>query len=101
MRGILPEELRRRPKRGLAAPIGRWLRQPLPEYAATLLSPESLGAKGYFDPREIRARLLQHRETNTGVGELMGVLTIQMWDDLFVSGRRPWTDAVINTRLVN
>ena len=94
MRGTLPEELRRRRKRGLAAPIGRWLRQPLPEYAATLLSPESLSAKGYFDSREVRARLLQCRETNTGVGELMGVLSIQMWDDLFVSGRRPWKDAV-------
>jgi asparagine synthase (glutamine-hydrolysing) len=83
MRGILPEELRRRPKRGLAAPIGRWLRQPLPAYAATLLSPESLRAKGYFDPRG----------GAMGVGELMGVLTVQMWDDLFIGGARPWKDA--------
>lgn len=101
MRGTLPEKLRRRPKRGLAAPIGRWLRQPLPEYAATLLSPESLRAKGYFDPREVRARLLQHREEYAGVGELTGVLTIQMWDDLFVSGRLPWKDAVDQHSTVN
>ena len=91
MRGILPEELRRRRKRGLAAPITRWLRQPLSEYAAMLLSPEALCAKGYFDPTEVRAKLAAHREgTMTAAPELMGVLTVQMWDDLFVGGLRPW-----------
>ncbi|HEY7471180.1 MAG TPA: asparagine synthase (glutamine-hydrolyzing) [Gemmatimonadota bacterium] len=93
MRGILPEDLRRRPKRGLAAPIGRWLRQPLPDQAAALLSPGSLRAKGYFDPREIGSRLVDRRQATLDVGQLVGVLTVQMWDDLFVSGPRPWRDA--------
>jgi asparagine synthase (glutamine-hydrolysing) len=89
MAGTLPEELRQRQKRGLAAPITRWLRQPLPEYAAMLLSPESLCAKGYFDPTEVRARLAGHRKgTLSAAPELIGVLTVQMWDDLFVAGRR-------------
>ncbi len=93
MRGIVPDELRRRRKRGLAAPIARWLRQPLPEYAATLLSPESLRAKGYFDPSEVRARLACHRHgTQRALPELVGVLTVQMWDDIFVAGRRPWEE---------
>lgn len=94
MRGILPEEVRLRPKRGLAAPISRWLSRPWPEYATTLLSPESLQAKGYFDPREIRKRrVVGHPGKFKAVGELMSVLTVQMWDDLFVGGRRPWEDA--------
>lgn len=91
MRGLLPDQVRLRAKRGLAAPFARWMREPLPEAAEALLSPESLRAKGYFDPLRVRDRLVGHRGGTVDAGaELVGVLTVQMWDEIFVARRRPW-----------
>jgi hypothetical protein len=67
------------------------MREPLPEAAEALLSPESLRAKGYFDPLRVRDRLVGHRGGKVDAGaELVGVLTVQMWDEIFVTRRRPW-----------
>jgi asparagine synthase (glutamine-hydrolysing) len=88
MRGVLPDAIRLREKRGLAAPFGRWMSQPLPEFAGALLSEAALREKGYFDPREVSVRLARHRAGLEAAGEeLMGVLTVQLWDDLFLAGR--------------
>ncbi len=90
-RGLLPESIRRRRKRGLTAPLDRWMRGPLPEFAAELLAPDRLRAKGYFDPREVAARLAAHRAGRKGAaGSLMGVLAVQLWDELFLAGRPAW-----------
>lgn len=89
--GLLPEAIRRRRKRGLAAPFERWLRGPLPAFAGELLSPECVRAKGYFDPREVADRLAAHRAGGRATGgSLLGVLMVQLWDEIFLSGRPAW-----------
>jgi asparagine synthetase B (glutamine-hydrolysing) len=88
MRGVLPDAIRLREKRGLAAPFSRWMSQPLPEFAGALLSDAALREKGYFDPQEVSVRLARHRAGLEAAGEeLMGVLTVQLWDELFLAGR--------------
>jgi asparagine synthase (glutamine-hydrolysing) len=88
--GIVPEVIRHRRKHGLGAPFRRWLRGPLPTFAADLLSAGTLRRKGYFDPTEITGRLARHRAGVEDEGEaLMGVLAIQTWDEVFLAGRRP------------
>jgi asparagine synthase (glutamine-hydrolysing) len=42
----LPKSIVHRRKRGLSVPIGRWLRDPLREWATTALSNERLGQLG-------------------------------------------------------
>ena len=85
---LLPGAVRRRRKRGLAAPHSRWWRQErLPDWAEDLLTPSSLLATGYFDPStvaDLRARHLNR--TDDAAGVLTGVLTTQLWHQLFMVG---------------
>ena len=91
LKGLVPESLRLRPKRGLRSPYARWLREPLPEFAAELLSPATIRAKGYFDAAEVGRRLERHR---TGAADardsLFAVLSVHVLDELFISRPRAW-----------
>ena len=84
---VLPAELVRRRKRGMTAPRQRWLRGPLPEFAADALSPERLRATGYFDASAVSALLAEHRATRVNAGDLLlGVIGVQLWDAMFMHG---------------
>jgi asparagine synthase (glutamine-hydrolysing) len=92
LRGVLPPSVLRRRKWGLRAPLARWLALPLPAFAEALLSPAALRAKGYFDPAAVRSMLARHRAGAPGEGSrLLGVLAIQLWDELLRAGRDPRT----------
>jgi asparagine synthase (glutamine-hydrolysing) len=86
MRDVLPLEIVRRKKRGLSAPFTQWVSD-LPEFALELLSPNRLSEKGYFDPSYVAHIIEQHRTGKLNYGkQLMGVLGVQLWDDLFMKG---------------
>ncbi len=90
MRDLLPPEIAQRPKYGLRAPGAAWLRGPLPDFAAEALSPDTLRDKGYFDPEVVTTMLARHRRgQGRQPGLLMAILSVQLWDDLFVHDRRP------------
>ncbi len=90
MAKVLPREILQRKKRGLAAPTSSWLRGRLPPFAAVMLSPESIREKGYFNASRVNDLLQQHRRGNADHGRLlMGVLGVQLWDDMFVRQRVP------------
>ena len=57
----LPRALFDRPKMGFAAPIDRWLRGPLRDWAADLLDPRSLGEDGLFNVELVRGRWREHQ----------------------------------------
>jgi asparagine synthase (glutamine-hydrolysing) len=84
----LPSEIVSRPKWGLGGPSSRWLRGALPPFAEELLSPESLEAKGWFDARRvIRTRELHRAGAVDRSEQLLGVLQVQLWDEIFLRGR--------------
>jgi asparagine synthase (glutamine-hydrolysing) len=87
MRGILPAEFLARRKRGFRAPSGQWLREKLPEFALVLLSEDALRQKGYFKPDAVLQLLERHRTGGRSYAhQLLVVLAIQLWDDLFLRG---------------
>ena len=89
LEGVLPAEIVKRRKRGLSAPFWPWQGR-LPEFVADALSEGRLHAKGYFNPQHVRHMLEQHESGRAHFGkELLGVLSVQLWDDLFVQGCRP------------
>jgi asparagine synthase (glutamine-hydrolysing) len=84
---VLPPELARRKKRGMTAPRRGWFRRPLPEFAADALSTERLRDAGYFDASAVTGLLEAHRAGRADAADaLLGVLGVQLWNDMFVRG---------------
>jgi asparagine synthase (glutamine-hydrolysing) len=76
----VPKELIDRPKAGFAIPVGQWLRGPLKDWAETLLDEKRLEFEGYFHPKPIRDKWLQHltgRYDHTS--SIWAVLMFQSW----------------------
>ncbi|HET6638064.1 MAG TPA: asparagine synthase (glutamine-hydrolyzing), partial [Gemmatimonadota bacterium] len=86
----LPAEILARRKRGLGSPSAKWLRGELPPFAEELLSAESLTAKGWFDAERVARIRAAHRAGRVNRQEqLLSVLQIQTWDEIFLRGRSP------------
>jgi asparagine synthase (glutamine-hydrolysing) len=88
VRNLLPEQIVWRKKRGLRAPYDEWLRERLPDFAVEMLSEANLSKKGYFHPPAVQDLLRKHRAGERDCGaHLIGILAIQLWDELFMNGR--------------
>jgi asparagine synthase (glutamine-hydrolysing) len=57
LRGLLPDSILNRPKKGFGIPVARWFRGPLKEHLLSVLSPERIASQGFFD-RSAVARLI-------------------------------------------
>lgn len=89
MRDDLPPEIVRRKKRGMSSPYVQWARN-LPEFAMELLWEGRIREKGYFNPKFVTSMVEQHRSGKANYGRsLLGVLGVQLWDDLFLRGCLP------------
>jgi asparagine synthase (glutamine-hydrolysing) len=76
----LPSELFERPKMGFGVPIGAWLRDPLRDWAADLMSPDALKAHGLFDAALLRQRWDEHQSGRRNWQHaLWAVLQFQAW----------------------
>jgi asparagine synthase (glutamine-hydrolysing) len=85
-KAVLPEAVRVRRKKGLAAPYAPWLRaERLPEWAETALAPQTIRRAGLFKPETVQALRQAHQAGQPGLGPLlMGVLSAQLWFDQFI-----------------
>lgn len=78
----VPRAIMDRPKMGFGAPVGKWLRSPLRDWAESLLSRNRLKQAGFFEPDIVRAAwrgLLAGR--NTAQEPLWGILMFEAWRD--------------------
>ena len=89
MRGVLPEAVLSRPKRGFAIPLGRWFRGPLARFVHDLLLSETSLGRGIFDPGEIRRLVAQPERGQEDLDlQLWTLISIELWCRLFLD-RQP------------
>lgn len=78
----VPKELVERPKKGFAVPIASWLRNPLREWADSLLAANRLHDQGYWHTDALRWYWEEHQSGREDYSfELWGILMFQAWLD--------------------
>ncbi len=82
LRGILPERILNRPKKGFGIPVAEWFRGPAKEQMLSVLSPERIRREGYFEPAEIKRLIDDHlagRRDNRK--QLWTLFAFQLWHE--------------------
>lgn len=87
LRGLLPEAILHRPKKGFGVPIARWLRHDLKELVhETLLSPRCLG-RGYFHREMVQRMVDEHvRGIASWHYHLWTLLMLELWHRTYIDG---------------
>ena len=85
MEGILPRDVIWRPKAGFGAPIRGWLVNELRPMIDDVLSPETVAARGLFDPGEVQRLVSATADgTEDNALRLWALLTLELWHQEFV-----------------
>jgi asparagine synthase (glutamine-hydrolysing) len=88
LRGVLPDTVIDRRKRGFGAPVGAWFKRELAPLRATLLSHETVAARGLLDPSAVNALCADHDANREDYTDLILVLlNLEVWSRLFLDGR--------------
>jgi asparagine synthase (glutamine-hydrolysing) len=87
LRGILPDSVLNRPKKGFGIPVADWFRGPLKEQMLSVLSPDRIARKGFFDPTAVAVLVDDHlagRRDNRK--QLWTLFVFELWHDAYVMG---------------
>jgi asparagine synthase (glutamine-hydrolysing) len=86
LRGLLPDKILNRPKKGFGIPVANWFRGPLKEQMLTVLSPERVARKGFFDPAAVASLVGDHlsgRRDNRK--QLWTLFAFELWHDGYLA----------------
>jgi asparagine synthase (glutamine-hydrolysing) len=85
MEGTLPRDVIWRKKAGFGAPVRSWLVGELKPMVDDLLSPDTVAARGLFEPREVQ-RLIRANEAGAedNALRLWALLNLELWQREFV-----------------
>jgi asparagine synthase (glutamine-hydrolysing) len=90
MRGILPDSILQRRKRGFGAPIGAWFKQELAPLIQAMLSRKSVESRGLLDPDAVAQAIAEHQSSAADrTDHLLALLILEIWCRLFLDGRTP------------
>ena len=90
LRGVLPDKIIDRRKRGFGAPIGGWFKDELAGYLDTVLDRGAIEARGLFNWNEIekmKARHSANREDYTD--HLSALVNFEIWCRLYLDRESP------------
>jgi asparagine synthase (glutamine-hydrolysing) len=82
LRGILPDSILNRPKKGFGIPVADWFRGPLKEQMLSVLSPERIAGQGFFDPHGVKRLIDEHVEgRRDNRKQLWTLFAFELWHD--------------------
>ncbi len=88
LRGVLPNSIIERRKRGFGAPVGAWFKRELSGLRADLLSRDTLKRRDVFDPDVVERICNEHDRSRADHTDLILVLmNLELWSRLFLDGR--------------
>src|SRR6267143_566393 len=82
LRGVLPDRILNRPKKGFGIPVAEWFRGPLREQMLSVLSPERIGREGFFEAGAVSQLISEHlsgRRDNRK--QLWTLFAFEMWHE--------------------
>lgn len=79
-RGLLPDTVLDRPKRGFGVPLRGWMKSEMMPLRTTLLSPETIKKRGLFDPAHAQ-QLIKSTDAGhyDGSYTLLSMMCIELW----------------------
>jgi asparagine synthase (glutamine-hydrolysing) len=82
LRGLLPESILNRPKKGFGIPVAHWFRGPLKEQMLSVLSPERIARNGLFDASAVARLVSDHLEgRRDNRKQLWTLFAFELWHD--------------------
>lgn len=84
MRGILPDQVIDRTKKGFAVPLGHWFRGQLGSYVRDLLLSDTARRRGYFRPSAIRNLIARHERGENLDLQLWTLISFELWAKAFL-----------------
>jgi asparagine synthase (glutamine-hydrolysing) len=86
LKGLLPDAILGRPKKGFGIPVAEWFRGPLREQMLSVLSPERMARKGFFEPATVGALVREHLEgRRDNRKQLWTLFAFELWHDGYLS----------------
>ncbi|MFL6622872.1 MAG: asparagine synthase (glutamine-hydrolyzing) [Sulfurifustis sp.] len=86
LRGILPDDIIDRPKRGFAVPLGHWFRGRLGEFVRELLLGERSRRRGIFNGAYIERLIALHDRGRPLDLQLWTLISFELWCRTFLDG---------------
>ncbi len=84
LKGVVPDFVLARSKRGFGMPIGTWLRSDLRPLVSHLLDPQRLAKDGIFDPSVVRHIIAAHDASTEDYTEaIVALLVFEVWRERF------------------
>src|SRR5579864_8246803 len=82
LRGLLPERILNRPKKGFGIPVAEWFRGPLQAQMLEVLSEERMARQGIFEPGPVRGLIEEHLEgRRDNRKQLWTLFAFQLWHE--------------------
>ncbi|MFT6915443.1 MAG: asparagine synthase (glutamine-hydrolyzing) [Motiliproteus sp.] len=87
LKGVLPDSIIHRAKRGFGAPMGAWLKSELAGLRRSLLNQQAVEARGLFNWKTIARTIDQHdRNQADHTDHLLALMNLEIWCRLYLDG---------------
>ena len=90
LRGVLPDDILERRKRGFGAPMGAWLKRELASVLRETLSPEAIERRGWLRSAPVARLIADHEASRVdGTDRLLALVNLELWARIYLDGRTP------------